>query len=186
MLLGSILLLSLSLVQSPGPATQEGDKATEAKSASTVDAGLGEKLLKVKRIYVESFGDDTASKQIQAMLINSLSDTKRFMVTENKEKADAVMKGSTLEATSQELHSSSELTVAGRSAIGNAEKSTETINEARLAVRLVSNDGDVIWTTTQESKGAKFKGAGADVADKVAKQLLRDIEKFGKPQSGPK
>ncbi len=51
--------------------------------------------------------------------------------------------------------------------------STETIHDARLAVRLVASDGGVIWTTTQESKGAKYKGASADVADKVVNQLLR-------------
>ena len=45
------------------------------------------------------------------------------------------------------------------------------------AVRLVSVDGDVIWSTTQESLGAKFKGASADVADKIVKQLIADIEK---------
>jgi len=60
--------------------------------------------------------------------------------------------------------------------------STETVNDARLAVRLVSQDGDVIWSTTQESTGAKFKGASADVADKVAKQLLRDIDKATPPK----
>ena len=55
---------------------------------------------------------------------------------------------------------------------------TETINEARVAVRLIDQDGDVIWTSTQESKGAKYKGASADVADKCVKQLLRDIGKL--------
>ena len=35
----------------------------------------------------------------------------------------------------------------------------------------------MIWTSTQESNGAKYKGASADVADKVVKQLIRDIEK---------
>ena len=35
-----------------------------------------------------------------------------------------------------------------------------------------------MWSglTTQESKGAKYKGASADVSDKIVKQLLRDIE----------
>jgi hypothetical protein len=60
---------------------------------------------------------------------------------------------------------------------------TETINEARIAVRLVNPDGDVIWTTTQESKGAKYKGASADVADKCVKQLLRDQDKLSVPDS---
>jgi len=61
--------------------------------------------------------------------------------------------------------------------------STETINDARVAVRLVDPHGDVIWATTQESKGAKYKGASADVADKVVKQLLRVVEKIEKKKN---
>jgi hypothetical protein len=41
-------------------------------------------------------------------------------------------------------------------------------------------DADLIWATTQESLGAKFKGASADVADKIVKQLLHDLEKLEK------
>ena len=58
--------------------------------------------------------------------------------------------------------------------------STETINDARLAVRLVASDGDVIWATTKDSKGAKYKGASADVAEQVVKQLLWDLDKLKK------
>jgi hypothetical protein len=54
-----------------------------------------------------------------------------------------------------------------------------------VAVRLVSPDGDVVWSTTQESKGAKYKGATADVAEKVVKQLLRDLDKLSKPAAMP-
>jgi hypothetical protein len=60
---------------------------------------------------------------------------------------------------------------------------TETINEARVAVRLVNPDGDVIWTSTQESKGAKYKGSSADVADRCVKQLLKDVEKLEGPST---
>jgi hypothetical protein len=42
------------------------------------------------------------------------------------------------------------------------------------SVRLVKKDGDVIWSTTQESNGAKFHGASADVAEKITKQLIAD------------
>jgi len=65
---------------------------------------------------------------------------------------------------------------------GTVRLSTETVNDARLAVRLVAADGDVIWRTTQESLGAKFKSASADVADKVAKQLVRDLDKAASPR----
>ena len=55
---------------------------------------------------------------------------------------------------------------------------TETIDDARVAIRLVNSDGDVIWTTAQESKGAKYKGATADQADKCVKKLIRDLDKL--------
>jgi hypothetical protein len=48
------------------------------------------------------------------------------------------------------------------------------------SVRLVSRDGDVIWSTTQESKGAKFRGSSADVADKVVRRLTEDYERARK------
>ena len=65
---------------------------------------------------------------------------------------------------------------------GTARLSTETVTDARLAVRLVAADGDVIWRTTQESQGAKFQSASAGVADKVAKQLIRDVDKAASPR----
>ncbi len=53
--------------------------------------------------------------------------------------------------------------------------SVTTANDARASVRLVNSDGDIIWTTTQESKGAKYKGSNADVASKIVEQLMWDL-----------
>lgn len=166
----------------------------------TIDGEMASKLLSIKRIYVEEFGDDKEAKILQSMVINALTQTKRFIVTENKGKADATLKGTALEKRSQELHSTASGTsvssiLGGFSAdrrtaggaiggvgmgTGDASTSTETIDHAALSVRLVSADGDTIWSTTQESKGAKYKGAGADVADKIVKQLLQDLERAQK------
>lgn len=214
-----VLTLQSAAVAPEKPATpsapaSEAKANTDAKSEGTTQSepDIEGQLLHVKRIFVESFGDDLVSKQVQAMVISSLTESKKFVVTENKEKADAVLKGSSLEKTSQELHSSSEATAAGGAAGGHSgsvngsfvngtgsisgsssggfvsraasiedsSTSTETINDARIAVRLVDKDGDVIWATTEESKGAKYKGASADVADKVVKDLLRALEKLKK------
>ena len=54
----------------------------------------------------------------------------------------------------------------------------ERKHEAMATVRLVNKDGDVMWSTTQESNGAKFRGASADVADKITKQLTADMERL--------
>jgi hypothetical protein len=56
----------------------------------------------------------------------------------------------------------------------------ERRHEALATVRLVNKDGDVMWSTTQESNGAKFRGASADVADKITRQLVSDYEKLRK------
>ncbi len=50
-------------------------------------------------------------------------------------------------------------------------------HEAIAAVRLVNKDGDVIWATVQESQGAKFRGASADVAEKITGKLKDDFER---------
>jgi curli biogenesis system outer membrane secretion channel CsgG len=155
------------------PASQAAPQA--AQDAVANDATT---LLKVKRIYVESFGDDAVSKEVQSMIVSSLVETKRFKVTENREHADAILKGVALEKTSQELHSYGDSTAVHRGAISDSSAHTETTNEAKVSIRLVDPDGDVIWTSTQESKGAKYKGSSADVADKCIKQLLRDVQKL--------
>ena len=187
------------------PPAQPSQVST-SNGGTKVDPEIAAKLLKVRRIYVESFGDDAIVKQLQAMVINSLAESKRFIITENKEKADAILKGTGLEKTAQEFHAIGEATsvasasghshgeVSGNSTgfsgssnggfiaqkLGTADSqaSTETVNDARLAVRLVATDGDVIWTTTKESKGAKYKGASADVADQIVKQLVWDLDKL--------
>jgi hypothetical protein len=145
------------------------------------DAELHAKLLTVKRLYVDSFGDDAPSRQMQAFVIDSLTSSKRFIITENKDKADAVVKGVGTELVSQEQRSTSEGTSIGaqRSSAGISESSsaTQTITQAKLAVRIVSADGDVLWSAEKESTGGKYKGSAATVADDVIKQLLRDLNR---------
>jgi hypothetical protein len=181
----------------------------ELPKSGSISGELGRKLLSARRVFVENFGDDPVSKTLQAMIVDAIGTSKRLIVTENREKADLILKGAALEKTTEEFHAldstttvaaasgghssqvsgsanSSGAAVSGSShggfvarklGISDSQASTETVNDARAAVRLVSMDGDVVWSTTQESKGAKYRGAAADVADKIVKQLLRDIAK---------
>ena len=66
--------------------------------------------------------------------------------------------------------------------IGENESSRiqERKHEAVAAVRLVNKDGDVIWSTTQESQGGKFRRASTDVADRITKKLVEDYERAKK------
>jgi hypothetical protein len=162
----------------------------------------GAPLLQVRRVYVDRLTGES-SVQIRDMLINALQATKLFVITENPDRADATLRGSAEDLIYTDTFQSSE-GVDARASLGSgtsstsrsagrrgavslgvglneATKTAERKHEALAAVRLINKDGDVIWSTTQESNGAKFRGASADVAEKVVRQLLADLEKARLP-----
>ena len=163
-----------------------------------IEPSHGDQLLCVKRVYVDMLDGDDGALQMRNMLISALQQSHLFIVTENEERADAVLHGSAKDQVYNESHSSSEGVNAhvqastGNSAYrgGSANKSVggslgetesshsvERKHETTAAIRLVNMDGDVIWSTTQESQGSKFKGSMADVADKVTRKLADDLAK---------
>jgi hypothetical protein len=158
----------------------------------------GSTLVTMKRVYVDRFGGGETAAQIRDMVISSLQSGGLFTITENEEKADVVLKGSGEDlvftdqhTTSDSLHvnattgsgSSTRNYTSSRSnagiGVGENESShiIERKHEASVSVRLVNRDGDVIWSATKESRGGKFRGASADAADLILKQLLQDVDK---------
>jgi hypothetical protein len=156
-------------------------------------------LLGVKRVFVDRLSGGDTAVQMRDMIISSLQGARLFVITENQERADAILRGSAEDLVFTDVHSSSESLSAraqagsGRSTreergryssfgVGDSESSriAERRHEAAAAVRLVNKDGDVIWSTTQESLGGKFRGSSADVADKITKRLLEDYERARK------
>lgn len=163
---------------------------------------LARQLATVKRIYVDKLTGGEAAEQIRDMLMSALQGTKRWIVTENAEKADAFLRGAAEDMIYTESRESHDGIVA-RANLGLADgsystsnrqgersarnsgasvganegqRATERKHEASAALRLVNKDGDLIWSTTKESAGAKFRGAASDVADQVVKQLVRDFD----------
>lgn len=158
------------------------------------------KLANIRRIYVDKLTGANA-EQIRDLLMAGLQATGRFIVTENQDKADAFLRGTASDEVFTETRQSDEginarvstgasgsgsrrLPSAGFG-VGDREslRTTERKHEALASLRLVDKDGDVIWSTVQESRGAKFRGASADLADKVAQRLIEDIDR---PKVKPK
>ena len=167
-------------------------------------------LLMVRRVFVDRFSGGETAAQMRDMIISSLQNSKLFVITENQDKADTILRGSAEDLVFNEVHSSSDSlnihssmgtsTTDEESALrggtrtedhtgrtmgigaGDSESShsSERRHEANAAIRLVNKDGDVIWSTTQESRGGKFLGSSADVADKVMKRLTEDYERARK------
>ena len=160
-----------------------------------------QQLCKVRRIYVAILTGGDAALQLRDLLMTSLNNSKLFVVTEDEDKADAVLKGAGDDDVFTETHqtseginahtqigfgsseglrnySSSSSNHSGGLTIGenDSTRTEERKHEAIATVRLVTKDGDVIWSATAESFGGKFLGASADVADKIAKRLASDYK----------
>jgi hypothetical protein len=167
----------------------------------TPEEASAQQLSKVRRIYIAVLTGGDAALQIRDLLMTSLHNSKKFIITEEEDKADAVLKGAGdddvftdtfqssdgLNARSQIASGSSEglrnyanssSNHSGGLSLGQNESSRteERKHESIATVRLVAKDGDVIWSATAESMGAKFLGASADVADKLAKRLVTDYK----------
>ena len=170
-------------------------------------------LLRIRRVYVDRLTGGATAAQIRDLIISALQGSRLFAITENEDRADAVLRGAAEDLLYTDRFSSSEslgVRRDGRSSEANSSGSgysrtgngrslalgvgvnenesshiEERKHEAMATVRLVNKDGDVIWSTTQESLGGKFRGASADVADRVAKQLAADMERARKARRLP-
>jgi hypothetical protein len=168
-------------------------------SAASIEESNLRQLLTVRRVYVDHMTGGETAAQMREILMSSLAGAELFILTENQERADATLRGGSEDLVFTEVHQSSDSINAhanigtgksGYNSRGSAagiglgenesEHSSERRHEAVAAVRLVNKDGDVIWSTIQESLGAKFRGASADVADKITAKLKEDFERARK------
>ena len=187
MLLLAVCGLAASAQDPPAPAAIE-------------EAGLRQ-LRVVRKVYVDRITGGETAAQMRDILISSLEGAKLFVLTENQERADAILRGAAEDLVFTDQHSFSDslnaranMGTTGRTSRNSSsgasaglglgdnesEHSSERRHEALAAVRLVNKEGDVIWSTTQESLGAKFRGASADVADKITARLKEDFERARK------
>ena len=168
--------------------------ADNPASTAAIEENSLKQLLQIRRVYVDHLTGGETAAQMRDILLSSLEGSKLFVLTENQERADATLKGAAEDLVFTEVHSSSD-SINARTNIGTgrtsstsrsanagfgvgeneSDHSSERRHEAVAAVRLVNKEGDVIWATTQESMGAKFRGASTDVADKITGKLKEDF-----------
>jgi hypothetical protein len=184
MRLAYIIALALAVVPAPADNVR----------ASQIEEHHLSQLLTIRRVFVDRLTGGETAAQMRDMLISSLQNARLFVITENEDRCDAILRGSGEDLVYTDTHDSNE-NVSVRANLGisrssrdrnyggvglgesESSRSSERRHEAVAAVRLVNKEGDVIWSTTQESMGAKFRGASADVADKVVRTLKEDYER---------
>jgi len=161
------------------------------------------RLIQVQRVYVEPLTGTAAAQALRDLIITSLNSTGLFILTDNPDRADATLKGAADDKAFEDTFETDK-SLSGRTGVGiqgltgrssrsrggygaesTAERESHRIkerkHEAFATVRLCNNAGDVLWSTTQESAGAKFRSASADVAVKIARQLTSDFDALRDP-----
>lgn len=164
-------------------------------------------LLEIKRLYVDRLTGSEGTAQIRDLLIAAIQTNRLFQITENPDRADAFLRGGAEDLIFTEVFQYRD-SVDGRAQVNSSRGATSRTNsreargaalsigedeslreqvrrhEATAAIRIVSKDGDVLWATTKESSGAKFRSASADVAAKVVDQLKLDLSAAQKSARG--
>lgn len=205
MIAAGALLLLLAADQPTAPAAERSavkpNASAEPKRDLTPEQQSAASLAKVRRIYVDILTGGESALRIRDLLMSSIQASKLFIITEQEDKADAVLKGAGRDEVFTDVFQSSEGVNAhsqfsfptannsnssrysdrtsGSMGVGENDnrKTEERKHEAIATVRLVNNDGDVIWSATEESLGAKFMGASVDVVTKITKKLAEDYRR---------
>jgi len=183
-----VMLVAAALLMSPSSLAQEASDT----------AGSPVRLLGIKKLCVDKFvGEESLAAQAREMVIAGLFASNQFVLTENCEKADAMLKGAVFESKEQRVRAEGESMEFGKAvgaasaslgsgtaAIGAAKGgssetlvSAETLSQASVVLRIVDNGGEIIWAHTEDAKGGKVKSATALALDRAIKRLLREIEK---------
>ena len=209
--MGLSVLLILLLASDPAAAEAAANTAAPPRlQVEKLDARdespVARDITAIRRIYVDVLTGGESAARFRDMLMSSLQRTHLFIVTENADRADAILKGAADDKvftdkfrSTENLNLHSQMSSADHSSesryysdgeshslgfgIGESESSNieERKHEAFAAIRLVNREGDVIWSATEESLGGKFLGASADVADKIARQISAEYRRI---QSG--
>ena len=154
------------------------------------------KLSGVRRLYVEELVGEGA-RAIRDLLAAAIHSRGLFVLVEDPAGADAYVRGSAEDliytdyqryrsginvrgaATSSQRESGDSNYGSASFGVGDSEDTDrrERKHEALAAVRIVLNNGEVVWAAARESNGAKFRGAAADVAHSIADDLEAAVVK---------
>src|SRR5436305_9335410 len=76
--------------------------------AGDIEQSSLRQLLTIRRVYVDRLTGGETAAQMRDILISSMQGAKLFIVTENQERADAILRGAAEDLIFTEAHSSSD------------------------------------------------------------------------------
>jgi hypothetical protein len=124
------------------------DEATRALRVERIAASLSA----VKRIYVESTGDESVRHEVRRALVSALQPGARFAIVTSLDDADAVLKTSV--------------------------RREESKGKVLVIARLVNEGGEVLWPVTPRGSGEKYQGSAGAVSDRIVRDLLDTVREL--------
>jgi hypothetical protein len=89
-MLVSVLLLAMAAFEEPAMVRA----AAPITPAEKIDEDVSRQLLTVRRVFVDRLSGGETATQMRDVIVSSLQNARLFMITENQERADAVLRGS--------------------------------------------------------------------------------------------
>jgi hypothetical protein len=138
------------------PETPLGNRSvTDSKHPRSLAADERATSLKlVKRIFIDSFGANEAGIRLRNELLTALTAVDRFVVTKEREQADAVLDGV-------------------------AKSGANDRRRVALTVQLINEQGQIIWPLNTRKS---YTGDPVGVAKSVVSDLLKDIQRLERKQ----
>jgi hypothetical protein len=102
-MLVSVLLLWMAAFEEPALVHVKPVVQTEK-----VDEEGLQQLLTVRRVFVDRLSGGDTAVQMRDMIVSSLQNARLFVITENQERADAILRGSAEDLVFTDDHSSSD------------------------------------------------------------------------------
>lgn len=144
-----------SQIANSSPSETRASETSATRSVKTSEAVTA--LSQVRKIFLDVSGDARLANETSRMLALNLQQSQRLSATARKEEADAAFKLSISEETNQAKTSSEE-------------------ERVTVFVRLVNEDGEIIWPQKSKIKG-RYRGTLREVTERIVKDLLKDIRK---------
>jgi hypothetical protein len=150
-------------ISTGGPTSPRDADATRSVASNAGATALA----KVRKVFIEVTGDGDLGEPTTRLLAGSLRAGGRLTPADGKDEADAAFK----------------IRVSGRGNAGTA-RGGSTARGAGAAkrsvtasVRLVNEDGEVIWPASEKGRAGIYTGTVEDVTRRIAADLLKDVLK---------
>ena len=161
----------LAILSAHGRAGLAGGPDESSDAAPATSDALQKNLASVRKVFIELLGEETDLQELAKQIEVALGKSGEFLIVDNKDNADAVLKLRTFTGPAGQS-SPSKATPKETRALSSSVGSSRTVD-----VQLVNEDGTVIWPQKNRRGGNRFGGSVDEVSSKITAELEAEHRK---------